>query len=207
MIIGITGFKRTGKDTLAQILTEEATKRGKRVKKRAYADKLKIAAARSLGFDRSEQELIDIMDAFKETAEFRIRYVESSGDQVQHDLTGREYLQWFGTEGARQTYGDNFWVNQVTPPNLDERYRLHGADVDLLVVPDVRFLSEVQSIRGTVFAGCVVKVVRDGYDGSGHSSEAGIDDAQVDFIVENNSDLAHLRSEANRVLDIYIPHG
>src|SRR4051794_29991815 len=98
-IIGINGFKRTGKGETASALERVAPFP---VATLGFADKMKVFAALSLGFsrDRSDEELIALMDEAKE------QWIIDVTDQVTpdninavrpqgpfHDLTGREYLQ------------------------------------------------------------------------------------------------------------------
>lgn len=209
-IIGITGLKRSGKNTAGNIAAELVPN----VKLVAFADKLKIAGARALGFDRPEQELIDLMDSFKEAGNISVLYHEP-GDIVHpyedkaslHSLSGREYLQFLGTEGGRKTFGDSFWTDLVLPdpgkliggdaPNwrdfieeeLDERY----PGVETLIVTDVRFDNEAQRVKDT--GGEVWEVIggQSIPSSDGHASEAGVAPELVDVSILNHEGLDELR--------------
>jgi hypothetical protein len=200
-IIGFTGYKRSGKNTLANLVREAAEADGQSVQVVAYADKLKIAGARALGFDRPEQELIDLMDQFKEDATIRIEYTEEGAKKgTLHELTGREYLQFLGTEAGRQTFWDSFWIDMVTPPTYDElKERYHG--VDLLLVTDVRFDNEAKRIHD--LSGLLVEIQREGFSGDGHVSEAGISEELIDVTVLNVGSIDDLRGTAEYLVEAF----
>lgn len=128
-LIGINGFKRSGKDTTFQLIQSWAEAQGLAAERAAFADKLKVMAAMALGLEGSHAELVALMDEAKESWEFSVsRMVEdhvtetapsrlSPGRTIRMPVTtftGRSYLQWFG-EHARTVFGDDFWVDQVLP--------------------------------------------------------------------------------------------
>jgi hypothetical protein len=114
-LIGINGFKRAGKGETGNAIYDYHTGVVYQV---GFADKLKIMAARALGFDRPPRDLIALMDEMKETAVIQARYYEPGQSYEEpallHDLTVREYLQNFGND-ARELFGDTFWIDQVLP--------------------------------------------------------------------------------------------
>lgn len=203
ILIGISGLKTAGKDTAYRLLREQLKDEGLRVERAAFADKLKIMAARALGFDRPDEELIALMDSFKESAVINVDYRELDGAETLHTLTGREYLQHFGGR-AREVFGENFWVDQVLPQprrytSSNEISKAAGSvevglryyDADVLCITDVRYPNEAQRIKD--LGGSVWEVVRPGLEPDGHSSEVPLSETLVDRKIINDSDFVALR--------------
>ena len=201
-LIGINGFKTSGKDTtynlVKSILHGQAT-----VERAAFADKLKIMAARALGFDRPDAELIALMDSFKDGATFSILYEEPDNrgtafedTAVMHTLTGREYLQHFGGR-AREVFGDSFWVDQILPsPHLKPGMNAHNLSyrypgVDCLCITDVRYPNEASRVKA--LGGVMWEVIRPGLESDGHSSEIPLPEELIDWQIVNDADFATLR--------------
>lgn len=192
-LIGLTGRKFAGKDTLARMLIEEGAERGLRVVRAAFADKMKVSAARALGFRGTEEQCVAEMDALKQDGSYLTVSVLSSvtGTSARR-VSGREYLQWFGTEAHRDVFGPDFWVDALLPLSLDWDKPF---EADLIVVTDVRFESEAERIRE--LGGRIFRVVRGGpVDGDEHVSEAGIADEYVTGDVDNSGPLSDLRFRA-----------
>lgn len=169
-LIGINGLKKSGKDTSYGLLRDMFEAEGKRVERRAFADKLKIMAALALGYEREPEELIALMDSYKDTAVFSITYIDPDTDQeTLHDLTGREYLQHFGNK-ARTVFGDTFWIDQVLPQQATfgwEQQRFDGADYG--VITDARYPNEAQRILD--LGGEIWEIKRPGLESDGHVTE------------------------------------
>lgn len=124
-LVGFNGFKGSGKNTSANILSEIYGDGTGVVYQVGFADKVKIAAARNLGFtEESPRECIALMDEAKEQwvihamknvapldKDWKSQRLIMSPAAI---LTGREYLQHLGTE-YRKLFGEDFWVDQVLP--------------------------------------------------------------------------------------------
>lgn len=217
-LIGINGLKRSGKDTTAKLVAEQDPGV---VIRRAFADKLKIMAARALGFERNNEALVELMDSMKETALFHIRYDDPQNPadahmtikSTAHDLTGRQYLQWFG-EHARTVFGDTFWIDQVLP-RTDDVYRdsdlfgssasavssalkrMHG-QFDVLTVTDVRYSNEAERILN--LGGEVWEVTRPGCASDGHSTEIPLAPELVTVKIKNDGAVDDLRAKVGGLL-------
>lgn len=209
-LIGISGFKRSGKNTVGGLLAEyyDGT-----VKLVGFADKLKIAAARALGFvNESETECVALMDEFKESGRIKASYGPL---EYQQTLSGRQYLQWFGTEAGRETFWDSFWIDLMLPNPTRARSRALGTDVpeqdildaelarrypgvDLLAVTDVRFPNEAERVRA--LGGVVWEVLRPGVDGGGHASEQPLPRELVDWQITNDGSIDKLRGEVHMAM-------
>lgn len=211
-IIGINGFKRAGKGETAAAI--ERFYPGN-VTHLGFAYKVKVFAALCLGFsrDRSDEELIALMDEAKEhwiidvTDQATFDNISAKRPQGPfHDLTGRQYLQEIGTR-ARQMFGDDFWVDQVLPKapgppawadaldrarliaeQLDDRY----PSADAVVFSDVRFENEAE--RVLALDGEVWRVHRPGCGSDGHASEQKLPDSLVTRELYNTGSLVDLEA-------------
>jgi hypothetical protein len=204
-LIGINGFKRSGKGQTAIFLSE--IMEDEIVYEIGFADKLKIMAALALGFERSPRELIALMDQFKLDGEITVAYTEASGEpDFLHDLTGRELLQNFGNH-ARHTFGENFWIDQVLPyPAIDyidgipydsddpgrELTAMYGSDIGVVAITDLRYPNEAERIKA--LGGVIWEVVRPGVGSDGHASEQPLPEHLVDFKIVNDGDLDTLKA-------------
>lgn len=210
-LIGINGFKRSGKNEVGRIIAEKR----EGVLTFGFADKLKIAGMRALGFDRPDDDLIALADSMKEGAGISILYDEpnnpSKYDQdnaVLHFLEGRQFLQFLGTEGARKTFSDTFWVDLVLPhPFMEEGWlyekksqavALRYPDYNYVVVTDVRFDNEAERIKS--LGGHVWEVVRPGIEGGEHASEQPLSPFLVEREIRNDGALDDLAIQVELAL-------
>lgn len=190
-VLGLAGAAGAGKDTVARMIVEERS--DWIVVVDHFADRLKISAARALGLQGDHQELIEQMDALKGCGRV-ITIIEHGQYDVQEvDVSGREFLQLYGTESHRDVFGSDFWVDQVLPyPSEANCWR--DGQFDLLVIPDVRFPNEVERIRT---CGGEVWLITGGRSGkiTGHQSERVVEHTTI---IENTGTLERLRDEVRR---------
>jgi hypothetical protein len=182
LVLGIHGPSRSGKDTIYRMLLEEFPLI--RFERQGFADALKVSAAKSLGLSGSDSDLIAKMDDLKEEGQIHTPWGK---------ISGREFLQQYGTEGHRDMFGNSFWLDQVipNPKNPKERYMgIHRA-CDVLVIPDVRYQNEIGRVIDA--GGELWKVRRDvkGHT-TGHASEGKLV-ANWDLIIDNNGTRDELR--------------
>lgn len=182
MLIGVHGKAGSGKDTSYQFIKEWAEEQGRPVRRDAFADRLKWSAARAIGFEGTLEESVEVCNQLKQPG-WQIIVMEPDG--VHHPITGREYLQLYGTEAHRDVFGADFWVDQV----LDR----HMFD-ELLVVTDVRFPNEAEAIRQS--GGEIWQIVRPDTEiaESAHASEAPLHTHLIDRVIVNVGDLDDLRA-------------
>lgn len=177
MIIGLNGRLKSGKDTTFNIIQEVVTVGP--VIQVSFAKALKVSAAASVGSN------VVSMENWK--GDESIHFTRPDGST----FTTREYLQWFGTEGHRDAFGDNFWVDIALP--LDKDY----SDA-LYVVTDMRFPNEAD--RVIALGGHAVKVEREAATNfSAHSSEQNIDDV-IEYFLDNTGTLDDLRHNVTSML-------
>lgn len=197
MIIGIAGAKTSGKNTTANFIREYAESQGYDIHEWSFAEDLKKSAAAALGYKDSETA-VDFCNSLKEDHTILL---EQNGMLV-WKISGREYLQWYGTEAHREIFGTNFWVNNLLQKIYDSEdgELIHGEGetkprFDLIT--DVRFPNEVEAIRESC-GGKVIQIrrteVEDGNDT--HASEKPLDSDLVDSIIYNNFGLDQLKIAA-----------
>ena len=130
MICGISGFKSSGKDTLADHLVKAHG-----FTKVSFADKLKDACSTIFEWDR---EMLEGSTA--ESREWREEVDEWWADRLDNpEFTPRLALQWMGTEAGRNVFGQNIWCAAMEKFILDNPGNY--------VIPDVRFRNEVKMIK------------------------------------------------------------
>lgn len=178
IVVGISGYARTGKDELASVLVEEYG-----YIRIGFADKLRdmlyalnpIVQA-EFGFEFRDnwhgpgfvmlQEIIDTYgwDGYKKS-EFK--------EEI------RRLLQRLGTEAGRQTLWDSIWVDAAfakLPPDAK------------VVVTDCRFKNEADAIRDR--GGILVRIHRPEVGPiNDHISEIGLDSYPFDYHIDNDGTL------------------
>ena len=136
MLVALSGRKRSGKDTAANLLAKELG-----FKRIAFADKLKELTASFLGFP-----LAEVMgDKFKELMVAEVL----TDDEKVRILYGRDVLQKLGV-ACRDTFGEHFWVEQLFNS-------LHMREHNY-VITDCRFWNEVEAVQR--WSGSVIRVNR-----------------------------------------------
>jgi hypothetical protein len=171
MIIGLSGYARSGKDEVAKILVEDYG-----YKRIAFADKI-----RELLIETNPQ----VRDGF------RVESVVGAYGWEQAKVLFpevRKLLQDLGV-GARKTFGDSFWIGQV----IDQfGHSWWGYDTNV-VVTDVRFINEANAIKGK--GGKIWRIKRPGVEPvNNHVSERDMDGYNVDKILKNEGTLEDLRT-------------
>jgi hypothetical protein len=172
MILGLSGYAQSGKDTAAGFLIERGWKR------LAFADALRDSVYHLNPF--VPMPLPDAPDHWA-----RVRDIV---DWKGWDVAKVEYpeirrlLQRMGTEVGRDLYGENFWVDRVLA-------QIRGGQN--YVITDVRFPNEVEAVHSV--GGLVYRIYREGVGAvNSHVSDSGIDDLEIDGILLNDGDLADL---------------
>jgi hypothetical protein len=141
MIIGVCGFIGSGKDTIADYLTNFHGFR-----RESFANTLKDAVAQVFGWDRTMLE-----GRTKQAREWREQVDPWWAERLNMpDLTPRLVLQLWGTEVCRKGFHDDIWI-----ASLENKLRTSTDDV---VISDCRFPNEIKSIKNA--GGIVVRVKR-----------------------------------------------
>lgn len=189
-IVGISGWKRHGKDSAAKPLIAD----GLTLMKFAdpvydgllaldpYVSTQRVPARPDLGEPTDGHRMVRLSEL---VATWGWDKVKEEYDEV------RRLLQFYGTEAGRGIHGWDCWV--------DAAWR--RAPEGDLVFTDVRFINEAQSIvdRG----GEIWRVIRPGApvpDADAHISETELNDWPFDAVLINERDLAWLEAEALKQL-------
>ena len=141
MIIGICGFIGSGKDTVADYLTNFHEFR-----RESFANSLKDSVAHVFGWDR-----VMLEGRTKQAREWREQVDPWWSDRLKMpELTPRWVLQHWGTEVCRHGFHDDIWI-----ASLENKLRHSEDDV---VISDCRFPNEIAAIKRA--GGLVVRVIR-----------------------------------------------
>jgi len=141
MIIGICGFIGSGKDTIADYLTNFHGFR-----RESFANSLKDAVAQVFGWDR-----IMLEGRTTQAREWREQVDPWWAERLNMpNLTPRWILQYWGTEVCRRAFHDDIWI-----ASLENKLR---NSKDNIVISDCRFPNEIKSIKAA--GGLIVCVER-----------------------------------------------
>lgn len=184
MIIGITGFKRSGKSTVAEILADDF---GFQII--ALADKLRSVLLGANPYVTSTVRLDEII---------RAQGWEKAKDMFPEV---RRLMQDLATEGVRDNLGPDTWLDAwqnslpydtVTEQTIDGsvvyEHRIYGR----AATPDVRFLNEIERIRS--IGGVIWRVERPEIVSTDrHRSETEFMQVEPDTVLANDGTLNDLR--------------
>lgn len=186
MIIGLTGQLQSGKDTVADHL-------------------VKNYGFEKVGFSDSLYECVGaLFDLDRETIErFKVEGVECYFARsnewpkitLTHPITMRQILQRMGTDVVRDIIGKDTWVRILVQKFIDNQ------NIDY-VVRDVRFDNEANAIHQEDWNSEIWRIVRPGYEGDSHASEAGIDKKYVNMEINNNERLDKLYNAVDEIMEV-----
>ena len=163
-IIGLTGFKRSGKDTAAEVI------------------------AKMLGYDRIQfagplKEMLRTLLRCQGVSEASITAcvegdLKEAPAPVLGGKTPRLAMQTLGTEWGRRTLSDTIWVDTTLN-------RAQTAENGALIT-DVRFLNEAEAIKAA--GGIIIRIERAEVGlKSDHQSEREIPQIAADFVLRNDT--------------------
>jgi len=141
VLIGLHGRRGSGKDTAFAHIAEWAEGRGLTCVRRGFADKLKHSAFLALGFQIAESDALVLADDLKTMGEITTVIPQQS---VIYTISGRKFLQLFGTESHRDLFGDNFWVDALLPDGFINAW---PKDFDGPLLPFKRRLADAGEAR------------------------------------------------------------
>lgn len=181
MIIGLSGYAQSGKDTVGRILVERHGFR--RV---SFADKLREVA---LAID----PIIFEVEEYEENDQVRLSEIVGwdgwDAAKVNYPEV-RRLLQAIGTEAGRNILGEDVWVNAALAwvmPHED------------IVITDVRFPNEYEALYNK--GARLWRVVRQGTGPvNDHPSETALDGYKFDSLIFNNTTIADLERRVEAYL-------
>jgi hypothetical protein len=191
MIIGLTGKKRRGKDTVAAHLVANHD-----FKRYGFADKVKAYAyAQNPVVDTPWVRLQNVVDVM-------------GWEQAKEIPEVRGLLQRTGTEAGRSVFWKDFWVD-ILFRQLEEEYMAYNTGLDErrlqtskgIVISDVRFDNEAERIMQ--YGGHVIRVVssREGLPAPDeHASEKDIASHLISGTIHNNGSFEELYKSIDEML-------
>jgi len=210
MILGVTGFIGSGKDTIADYL---CTMHG--FKRISFAGSLKDAVANIFNWDREMLE-----GTTKSSRQWRDTVDEWWANRLSiPHLTPRWILQNWGTEVCRNGFHQDIWVASV-------EHKLQTAK-DNIVITDCRFKNEIDAIKNA--RGITCRVERgprpEWYDDAAnltkgpsqigwaiakdrlkhfnvHASEYSSVGLDYDYYIDNNGSIDDLHKQIDSIIDL-----
>ena len=197
-LIGLTGPKASGKDTVADLLRTHCG-----FIKLAFADPLYAEVSNAFGIDMAQLQQREtkehpmtalalckcLADGF--TARM-INLHHELGQRIDLDAprSPRQILQWWGTE-YRRHQSQNYWVGQTSQRVA---FAMKNRFSTKFVITDCRFHNEVDMVRGH-YGGQVWQVKRPGCDvpEGTHTSETTGERFNPDAVISNDHDIRHLQ--------------
>ena len=167
MLIGLSGYARSGKDTVAELLCLNYG-----YKRVSFADPMRQAL----------YVLSPKIDNIVRLSE----YVDDYGwDVAKQNQEVRRLLQVFGTEVGRKMFGLDFWID-IALKDL-------SGDTQV-VISDVRFPNEADAIAK--LGGSMWRINRKNHSAvNGHASEHAMDNYMFNHVIYNDETLDDLSDE------------
>jgi len=163
-LIGVAGFKRSGKDTVGLFLKEFLEESYCFI---AFADTVKAIASRITGIPVSDFYSDEYKDTFNAVAGITPRLAMT-----------KVY------DGLKPVFGDDLFIKPV-------KRAWEATNKKVMVITDVRYENEAEWIRSV--GGVILHVQRPGAGPSEHSSERGIAVNPADYVLRNDGSLDDLR--------------
>jgi deoxyadenosine/deoxycytidine kinase len=180
-IIGLTGPKGSGKDTVADILVSHYRSQWKTVHRLAFADPIKKVIQHIFALDPTSLQQYD--DFKRTTLHFTIPNT-STRNMKMLDVSARHVVREIGM--MMREYDDKQFNNYI-----EEHFKkAYFTSNNVFVVTDLRFDNEYTMLRQ--WGAKIVKVDRPGYAYDGHITERGFDDQLVDYTIRNSGSLTDL---------------
>lgn len=190
-VIGITGPKRSGKDTSASYIHDMF---GYEVL--SFAEPMKNILCTTFGIT------LETLDYIKNNTDVcTVDCMEYIGE----DLTGqadyhtkfstdmRKILQRFGTDAMKKYFGEDVWANKLV------HSALHW-DMDTVVISDLRYMNEYQCLKEYAENLTIIRLHKDDTEGDNHSSEQEYKQIPSDYDISNNGTVQELYNKLNKIL-------
>jgi hypothetical protein len=190
MIIGVTGYKGSGKNEIGRILEQWGFYQV------ALADTVKSMAlainpiVRAFHFPKHPERLATVVSVM-------------GWEKAKENPEVRGILQRLGTEGGRAVLGPYVWINALEQ-RLDNLRAVAKEQDDWqpdFVVTDVRFPNEALWIQRNL-EGQVWRVNRPGCESDGHASESSVDLIDPDVVIDNDGTLDDLAVQVTAAMGL-----
>jgi hypothetical protein len=167
MIIGLSGYAQSGKDTVAELLCLNYG-----FKRISFALPMRDAIYTLNPYVEGGNRVVDLVD-------------EYGWDVAKANPEVRRLLQVFGTEVGRNLFGENFWIDQAFK---------RAEEYERVVFSDVRFPNEATAIQAK--GGDVWRINRHNHAPvNGHKSEHAMDNFMFKQVIYNDGSLDDLSDE------------
>jgi len=184
MIIGISGYQSSGKDTVADYLVKEYG-----FVKLSFASALKDIVAIIFGWSREKLEGLTVEDR-KWREEIDEKWAKTLSIPI---LTPRYVLQHLGTEVFRNHFHPDIWTKIIE--NQLFLYRN-------VVISDCRFVNEIEMIKNN--GGQIIQVHRDSLgvieNANMHRSESEWIHCHCDWIIKNDGTIEELHKQIYKIM-------
>lgn len=168
-IIGLSGYARTGKDTVANILSYSFD-----FKRIAFADSIRQALY-TLNPLIAHDGGVTFLQCLLE---------DNDWDDLKDNKEIRRLLQRLGTEVGRDMFDENIWVHTAFK-------KIQASASQNIVITDVRFLNEAMALRD--MGAEIWRINRPGVCAiNNHKSETDLDNFNFDVVIENDCTLESL---------------
>ncbi|MBP2323341.1 hypothetical protein JOF56_003726 [Kibdelosporangium banguiense] len=195
LVVGITGKKRSGKDTFAHRLIEHHG-----FTRIAFADALRAVMEGVnpvVPIEADETGIVFGPDSFGRRGYHRLvsLVAEVGWERAKEAREVRRLLQTHGVS-IREQVNPDVWVDAV---------RLKANAIPgPVVITDVRFPNEAEYVQKTV-GGQLLKIVRSGHDHNDtHISETALDAWPVDHYIANDGDMNDLHVRADVLVRMFL---
>lgn len=183
-VLGLSGYARSGKDTIADHLVENYGFEKVSLGQFVYDTLLKLDPIVNCKVRR------DWGDGVR-----TIRLHEAGSYEEAKEIPEvRDLLQRFGTEVGRDSFGPDVWVDMAGQYMEDK-----GGN---FVVPNIRFPNEMEMVSS--FGGQTWRVVRPDYGPvNAHGSETALDHHNFLVTIRNETSIADLKDKVDRLVHYY----
>ncbi len=186
MVIGIGGRKKSGKDTIAKYIKEriEYVNLDKQVKIYHFGDELKqfcmdyldLTYEQCYGTEEQRNTFSEHQwKSFPTYNTLKLKYLSSFTKQPNEYMTGREVVQYWGTEIFR-VVDKNYWVKKLAKT-------INKDNLDYAIIADVRFDTELEYCNKN---GTCIGLTR-GIDSDGHESETFDFAGHCPYVIDNKN--------------------
>jgi hypothetical protein len=167
MIIGLSGYAQSGKDTVAELLCLNYG-----FKRISFALPMRDAIYTLNPLVEGNNRIVDLVD-------------EYGWDVAKANPEVRRLLQVFGTEVGRSLFGETFWIDQAFK---------RAEEYERVVFSDVRFPNEASAIQAK--GGDVWRINRHNHAPvNGHKSEHAMDNFMFKHVLYNDGTIDDLSDE------------
>lgn len=201
VLIAFNGLPKSGKNTAANFVRKWGESRGLIVGENAFARAVKLSMARSLGMATNYNDAVVLIDELKDTGDINISIPSLS---IMQTISGREFIKWFATEGHRDVFGFDFWVDFLLPSErmdwTENFLGQNGGELylpDIALITDLRFANEARRVHE--LQGVVWEIDR-GLQGDDHRSEQRLPDDLIDLTIENKDSLEALEVKMDTIM-------